>query len=259
MRSLAVILTTVILGFLLLATYVVEFIGSDAYTEEVSAGFLQYADILTPLVEQDLQNQPPESQTASKNVLVHWSGLIGEDNSIELITKPKKTNQNNSSYIKAIEITELADVVSVVSPITLPGWQDKALLYTFDDSYSDKYSQFYYTASFAIYLFMAMVITLVAWIIYRYMNKISRVTESVANGEFDHKMPSSRVPALQKLAGDINTMAATIEEKTAENIILTGAIHHELRIPITRIRLALDMAVHGNTDEMTAELLTGMD
>ncbi|NQZ09128.1 MAG: hypothetical protein HRT35_18375 [Algicola sp.] len=91
------------------------------------------------------------------------------------------------------------------------------------------------------------------------MNKISRVTESVANGKFDQKMPNSRVPALQKLAGDINTMAATIEEKTADNIILTGAIHHELRIPITRIRLALDMAVHGNTDEMTAELLTGMD
>ncbi len=253
MRSLAVILTSIILGFLTLATYVVEYLGNDAYTEEVSSSFLQYASILTPLIEKDLQDQPDATQA----VLSRWTAIIGEETTIQMIDKPQNANKN--SYVNTVEITELADVVSIISPLTHPKWQDKALQYEFDDSYSDQYTEFYYTATFAIYLFMAMVITFVAWVIYRYMNKISRVTESVASGKFDLQMPSSRLPALNKLADDINTMASTIEEKTADNLILTGAIHHELRIPITRIRLALDMAVHGNTDEMTAELLTGMD
>ncbi|MFT5452315.1 MAG: signal transduction histidine kinase [Enterobacterales bacterium] len=256
MRTLAAILYLVIIGCLVLGTYFVECIGSDIYKDEVSHEYLRYANILSPLIEKDLQSNPDNIASTLKR----WSSSLDEELiTIELIARQKTAHNDQKIYVSNVEVTDQTDTIRIIAPLSYPGLDDKSLLYLFTNSYSDDYINFYNRGSFAVYLFMALVITIIAWLVYRYINSISRTVHSVALGNSDFMMPPSHIPALQRLSSDINSMVITIEDKKTENLILTGAIHHELRIPITRIRLALDMAMHGKNDEMTNELLTDMD
>jgi signal transduction histidine kinase len=256
MRSLAIIFYATILGFLLLISYAVEYWSSDYYTDEVSNRYLQYAKRLTPLIEQDLTLKPQQSST----LLSKWSKVISDEkNAVSLIKLPKIKNRDDEPYVASINITEQTDFINIIAPLSQQNYTDKALLFKFYDSYSETFLNYSDFSIMAIYAFMALLLTIIAWLVFRYINKISQVTAAIANGKFNLKMPNSRIAALKKLANDINTMASSIEEKTSENIILTSAIHHELRIPITRIRLALDMALKENVDDIAQELLTGMD
>lgn len=253
MRTLALILYAVVLGFLLLSSYIVDLFGNDYYSEDLSETFLQYNKVVSPALEKELLANPGEHL----QILSTWSQIISDsENAIEIIPHNRK---DKTAYVENVDFTEQTDTITVIQPLLDESFAGKALRIEFTDSYSDGVLELYVAGYTAIYILMALMLTAVAWVVYRYINRICKVTESVAAGRFDLKMPDSRVPALHKLATDINTMAETIEEKTQENLILTGAIHHELRIPITRIRLALDMALGGNTDEFIKELLSGMD
>ena len=256
MRTFAAILYLLTIGLIVLASYFVEYLGEDLYAEEISSDYIRYSSVITPLIEKDLLANPGQAES----ILKQWAASMDEDEgAITLIAHHKTSGSDSHSYLSNFSTTEQTDDIHIISPLTKPGFENQALFYRFASSYSDTYIAYYYSANAAVYLFMAIVISILSWLIFRYINRISKVTHSVAAGRFDLKMPSSRIPSLQQLASDINGMATSIEEKTAENLILTGAIHHELRIPITRIRLALDMAIHGNNDEITTELLTDMD
>lgn len=253
MRTLALILYLTVLGFLLVISFLVEQIGGDYYAKELGSNYIEYTHKVTPVIEKALLT---DSDNASK-VLQTWSEIISEGNdAIELV---ELTAPLGKAKVLSVEFDEQTDEIYILSPLQSEHFVNKALKIRFIDAYSDDVINLVNSGYVIIYLLMAVMLTVVAWVIYRYISRISKVTESVAAGSFDLRMPDSRIPALKKLAEDINTMTDTIAEKTTDNLILTGAIHHELRIPITRIRLALDMAVGSNQDEFLQELLSGMD
>ncbi len=255
MRSLVISLYSLILGCMFLITYVVEQWGMTYYKQDISEQYLQYSSMLTPLIEKDLLDSPDETL----KTLTYWSHIIEEDeDAIQLIKIPDSL-KNTQTHIDTLDITEQADYIHIISPLSHSKLNNKALSFTFYDSYSDSFIIQYYLGRLIIYAFMTLILTIIAWLVYRYINQISQVAKSVSSGNFNIKMPSNRILALQTLASDINNMADTIEEKHNENLILTGAIHHELRIPITRIRLALDILIQMKTDTSSLELLTDMD
>lgn len=251
MRSLAIILSVVVLGFLLLFMYVADALLNEEYSQQVGESFLEYAQDVTPMIEQSLLIGE------KSQVLAQWTKVISnQGGSIKLIDYP---NVDKKYVIKDITITEQTDVIEIIAPLQSPQFSQQALLISFHDGFTDDEMDLMFSYTLIVFTFLALVLTVVAWLIYRYIRKISLVTGAVASGRFDLTMPNSRIPALKQLAADINTMSTTIEDKTTDNLILTGAIQHELRIPITRIRLALDMAVSSNQDKFLQELLTGMD
>jgi len=255
MRSLVISLYSLILGCMFLITYAVEQWGMTYYKQDISEQYLQYSSMLTPLIEKDLLENPE----LTLKTLTYWSHIIEEDeDAIQLIKIPDSLKKDQT-HIDTLDITEQADYIHIISPLSHSKLNNKALSFTFYDSYSDNFIIQYYLGRLIIYAFMTLILTIIAWLIYRYINQISQVAKSVSSGNFNIKMPSNRIHALQSLASDINNMADTIEEKHNENLILTGAIHHELRIPITRIRLALDILIQMKTDTSSLDLLTDMD
>ena len=251
MRSLAAILSVIVLGFLVLITYVADVLLNEEYSQQVGESFLEYAHEVTPMIEQSLLvGEKPQ-------VLAQWTKVISnKGGSIKLIDYP---NEDKTYVIKDITITEQTDIIEIIAPLTTPQFNHQALLISFHDGFSDDEMGLMFSYTLIVLGLLSLVLTVVAWLVYRYVRRISLVTGAVASGRFDLTMPDSRIPALKQLAADINTMSSTIEDKTTDNLILTGAIHHELRIPITRIRLALDMAVGSNQDKFLQELLAGMD
>ena len=284
MRSLAAILYLLILGFLIVAGYLIEKVGTRYYKEEISEEYLHYSNLITTAIEQNLSSKndsansdsaKPDSanpgNTNSKDnfaelerILNYWRSNVGEELvSLKLVDKPSELPKEEKGTVSSLSVTDKTDKVTVLVPLSKWTTTDKALQFDYMSEYSDDYMAFYYMSMVAVYTLLAIIVTLIAWMIYRYIDQISQVTRSVAGGAFDQKMSSSKIPALKKLAEDINSMANTIQEKTSENLILTGAIHHELRIPITRMRLALDIALKQYesepSNEMLSELLLGMD
>ena len=260
MRSLAIILYFFIIGCFVLVNSIVGHISTDYYTDEIEEGYVWQANLLSRLILPELTKSPEKHNV----ILTYWKQQAGDAiQHLEIIDTPNplpgSTESSTAAYISEITITEYTDLATVIVPLSHPQFTNKSLRFQFLDAYSDRYLKFDISSEIAIYIFMGLVICVVALIIYRYMNQISQVTQAVASGDYSQKMPSSKLHALQELAGDINTMAETIEEKVNDNIILTGAIHHELRIPITRVRLALDIALdHQDISEIKL-LLEDMD
>ncbi|MGB0943959.1 MAG: ATP-binding protein [Marinomonas sp.] len=259
MRSLVISLYILVLGCMFLISFVVEQWGESYYKQETGEEYLAYSQKLTPLIEKEILENPQDTQ----GILRFWSDIIEDDPEaiqiIELSALNQKSTASLEAYIDTLDITNQTDHVHIISPFKDSSLQNQAISFTYYDSFSDAIVIKYYIGRFIIYAFMTLILTLIAWLVYRYINQISQVAKSVSSGRFDLRMPNSRLQAVQNLATDINNMATSIEEKNNENLILTGAIHHELRIPITRIRLALDMLIQMKQDTTSLELLADMD
>ncbi len=73
----------------------------------------------------------------------------------------------------------------------------------------------------------------------RTVGELSRVTEQIAEGRFEHHLPDTRRDELGLLAGGINRMAARLAGFVSGQKRFLGDIAHELCAPIARIQFAL--------------------
>ena len=263
MRSLIITLYSLIMGSLLLLIGTVVYFEADQYTEEASSSYVNYVDVLHLLITEKIKDNPKKHN----EILQYWQQYLENEIQIEII-EPQPTDLVKKIHVSDIKIIGNSAVATIVAPLSINSsnvkfLKNKAIRYKIHSSYSDSYMMYIYSSLVAVFIFMAIVISIVAFYIYRYANKVSQVTHAVAKGKFNQRMPSSRIAVLKDLAKDINAMAQDIEDKTQENAILTGSIHHELRIPLTRIRLGLDLALDigkkKNESTEINELLHDMD
>ena len=75
-----------------------------------------------------------------------------------------------------------------------------ALEFYFVDAYSEALETWYLSGIFAVYLFMAAVIGLLIWILYRYLQNIKSLTSAVIAGDLNARMQTPRIPMLQDLS-----------------------------------------------------------
>ncbi|MCU7857778.1 MAG: HAMP domain-containing protein, partial [Candidatus Thiodiazotropha sp. (ex Lucinoma borealis)] len=73
------------------------------------------------------------------------------------------------------------------------------------------------------------------------VRELSETALSFGKGDFSTRMEKPR-PPVDMLAHSFNTMAGQLEEKIREQQLMIGAIPHELRTPLSRIRFALDLS-----------------
>lgn len=262
MRSLLVVLSVLILGGLVVIGLAAKVIADKSYQAETSEDYLHYSGVIAAAIEQSLtiDNTQADDRVSVDTVLKLWQKKVGDELiALKMVDNATILAVNHEGEVSRLFISEQRDEITIVVPLGLAGFKNKALSFSYRSEYSQEYMFLYYLGIVAGYLMMLFIVSLIAWAIHRYISQIRIVTQSVASGNFDLRMASSRISTLQSLADDINAMVSTIEEKTSDNLILTGAIHHELRIPMTRMRLALDMALHEKSFELVNELLVGMD
>lgn len=262
MRSLIAVLSTIILGSLILIGVVVKVVSDKYYEDEITQEYLHYSKLITIAIQKDLEVNVTniKDKKAIDSILYFWKSKVGEELiALKISEKPLNLPSEFKGKVSHIFISEQRDELSIIVPIELSAFKNKVLKFSYQSEFSQHYMLLYYSSIFAGYILMLILVSLIARFIHRYIKQIRKVTKSVANGDFYLKMADSRISTIQNLSDDINSMVNTIEEKTSDNLILTGAIHHELRIPMTRIRLALDMALQGESSEMVSELLAGMD
>lgn len=106
-----------------------------------------------------------------------------------------------------------------------------------------------------ILIFLALLITFIfCWLMARYVawpvEKLGQATRLFAAGHLATRAPvmlSQRQDALGQLAQDFNAMASRIQTQLETKEQLLRHLAHELRSPLTRLQLAVELASHKGT------------
>lgn len=108
-----------------------------------------------------------------------------------------------------------------------------------------------------VQVLLALIVSGIAcYILARYLTRnlklLSIASQSLAKGDLTARAAlsnMSRNDELSQLGSDFNDMASTLEQSIEAQKRLVRDISHELRSPLSRLQIALELARHSNTDE----------
>lgn len=250
MRAFFLQLYAVLMGILLLIMISAEAANNAFYKDEIAEEYLQYTQLLTEAIRRETEI----STLDDIEILTWWQQRLLDKEDVRLDWM-KRGDRSEKARITHIEISEAMDAVEIIVPFDAT----RSLRFSIQDEATDEALAAYYAGYVIIYLLMGVVIFVVARIVYRQLEAVRRQADRVARGEYDAILPPTRIAAFDELGNDMNRMTAALREKTQENHLLSAAIHHELRIPITRLRLALDMALVAKNAGVVQDLLQDLD
>ncbi len=257
MRSLFLLFFGFIVGSFLLAYSLMDWLSQDLYIKNIKQEYGSYVQDISPLIYQEMSQQG----AVPAEVLSRWHMVVGEELAeLGLVDVEFDTTLGAYGLVwQDIQVTTLSDRIEIIVALPDRALGANGLRMVFIDEYSVDAQNYFFLTNLALYSVMALVIALLSYIIFRYLSSLQTVSRSLAQGDYQARVPDSRLPVFQQLANDVNAMADTLAARTNETDVLIGAIHHELRIPITRIRLALDMALVQPEPKLLQELLQDMD
>lgn len=91
------------------------------------------------------------------------------------------------------------------------------------------------------------------------LERLSRAAEDVANGVSPTPLPETGPRELASLARQFNAMSGQVRELLANRTVLLAGISHDLRTPLTRLRLALEMLPKTDRRELIERMERDMD
>ncbi len=106
-----------------------------------------------------------------------------------------------------------------------------------------------YMPSLLLFLTLAFGLYLQNRMISKPIDHLTTVVEKFGRGQLDIRAKQNLVKPLKQLGEGFNQMAELLNEKMTEQQIMMGAIPHELRSPLGRLRFALDLTRQSSTIE----------
>jgi two-component system, OmpR family, osmolarity sensor histidine kinase EnvZ len=84
----------------------------------------------------------------------------------------------------------------------------------------------------------------------RPLNLLVHAAERLRNGEPAPKLPEDSVEELREVSRTFNEMAESLVRLDAERTLLLAGVSHDIRTPLARLRLAVEMLSGGTGDSM---------
>lgn len=91
------------------------------------------------------------------------------------------------------------------------------------------------------------------------LTALSRAAEAVAQGRSPKPLPESGPRELANLARQFNETSQQVRELLADRTVLLAGISHDLRTPLTRLRLALEMLPEDVDDDLKVRMERDID
>ncbi len=88
----------------------------------------------------------------------------------------------------------------------------------------------------------------------RPLNLLVKAADQLRKGETPEKLPADSMTELSEVSSTFNKMAESLAELDAERTLILAGVSHDIRTPLARLRLAVEML----PDEQTGSLKAGM-
>jgi signal transduction histidine kinase len=114
-----------------------------------------------------------------------------------------------------------------------------------------------------VLIVLLTIVILTAYLIIRHIlrpvKSLSEGARQVGNGHLDHRVPSSYTTEFNQLAEAFNAMTVQIQSMLYAKDQLLLDVSHELRSPLTRMKVALELLPDGQTKENVADDIREME
>lgn len=108
-------------------------------------------------------------------------------------------------------------------------------------------------------LFVAIAVFFILRPIASHIQRLSGVVEAFGQGNMTVRANEGAPVPIRDLSRVFNTMASRIDNLIKERDVITGAMSHELKTPLARLRFALDLSKSEDSKEVGQQLLQNMD
>lgn len=117
----------------------------------------------------------------------------------------------------------------------------------------------YYTTVLAcLFIGLAIVIFFLMTPVIRWLHTLSQTALAYSSGDFSKRVPKGGPTAIAELGASFNHMAEALTQAKDHHEIMTHALSHEVRTPLARLRLSLDMVEEMDLEEDVALFLGEM-
>ena len=235
------------LAFLLLTFFVILYVANSFVFKDLLDDSSQkiYQTISQSLKTKERSHWQSEIKTYNTLVTDYTLSLISVDDLSN--TEKQSLKESKSGRVISDNIIGRADLYALYR-LSDSKW---VLKIDENDSSGDDLAD---TAD-TIILFLLLILPL-AFALYFLVRKLTKpiqhlttVAKKLGQGDLTARADNNLLPPMNTLATGFNTMADQLDETLQEQQILVGAIPHELRSPLGRIRFALDMTRNHKTVE----------
>jgi len=259
--------TTLVLTLLLLTTVIW---GATAWFLLLPVG-KQSADDLAALIMLSAQTWvelPPETKSTFKNELLRAHQIKLQPPTFEL-------TQSNTihPYLTHLLLQALEQRVGSITSIgesdeqQHDGWlwvdipiNDETIRFGFSSSrIGAKPPALFITAFIAVLLLTITTALILAQRLSRPLAKLSDATTTIGKGKQHHKILLDGPDEIITLADNFNHMASEIHELLENRTTLLAGISHDLRTPLTRLKLALELLPVTVESGMQSQMVADID
>lgn len=82
------------------------------------------------------------------------------------------------------------------------------------------------------------------------LNQLSKTAVLFGSGQLNQRVPESKGSYINQLECEFNRMAEKIENLIADNKLISSAVSHDLKTPLARLRLGLDIIADNNDPQV---------
>jgi signal transduction histidine kinase len=220
----------------------------------------EYIELLHPRIVGTLQ---VSASSRWRELLDEWEVITEYE--LELVSASDIAGQSSQkitpeadSLVVESEVDYVTEYVYIRAAYGIPG-TDLTLHYSLEYSESAAYQISIIVGWIVLITVIAIVTYFLTRPIYEATQALSTSAKHYARGALHERVEVSGRGLFADLGRQFNRMAEDIQKRIEEQRVMTHAIPHELKTPITRLRLALDMAATKGDLESVRELLAEMD
>lgn len=122
---------------------------------------------------------------------------------------------------------------------------DPAATVAFEDGVRDAFNRALWWGAAISAAIATLAATLAAQRVLTPLEQVRSMTKRLASGSYNERIPLPRERELAALAGDVNTLAASLQQTEARRLRLVDEVAHELRTPLATIKGYLEGVLDG--------------
>ncbi len=235
MRTLFIRVAAVLFVTLFVGISLIVYVAIASYFQQLVQQHIDATERVHTILVQELSATPEAEWQA---VIQRVGALL--DYRIDVVESPQGAEATGEAPLVEHTQTSLSkDEVAATWPI--PDGGGRSIRY--EQTFVAEWKQEDLLLFALLFLALPVVLYLTLRPIARKITDLSQVAREYAAGRLDARSIIPAPPPLEQLAHNIHQMARALQLKIQEQSVMTHAISHELKTPLTRMRMANDVAL----------------